>query len=59
MNEGQIIINAVVRAGAIEDCVKEDGANIFVWSENAAEQIEAALREAGYKLVKTEEPTKH
>jgi len=51
MNIGEIIIAAVIRAAAIENAVPhEDGGWIFVWSANAAEQIEAALHEAGYTL---------
>lgn len=50
-NEGQIIINSIVRAGAILTIEKtsEDSANI-VWHANAPEQIEAALSEAGFTL---------
>lgn len=47
---GEIIIDAVIRASAIETAVKAEGATIFVWSANAAEQIEAALQESGYEL---------
>jgi hypothetical protein len=50
-NEGQIIINAIIRAGAILTIEKtsEDSA-IIVWHANAAEQIEAALSEAGFTI---------
>lgn len=51
--EGERIINAVCRASAIQDVLPhEDGGHIFVWAANAAEQIEAALAEQGYKLEK-------
>lgn len=50
---GQIIIDAVIRAAAIESAIKADnGGIVFVWSANAAEQIEAALAEAGYELTR-------
>jgi hypothetical protein len=51
MTPGDIIINAVVRAGAIDRAIMTGESTIFVWSTNAAEQIEAALREAGYELL--------
>ena len=47
---GEIIIDAVIRSAAIERAVLVEDATIFVWSSNAAEQIEAAIREAGYAL---------
>ena len=47
---GEIIIDAVIRSAAIERAVLVEDATIFVWSANAAEQIEAAIREAGYAL---------
>lgn len=51
MDTGEVIIQAVIRAAAIENAVPhKDGGWIFVWSANAAEQIEAALHEAGYTL---------
>lgn len=51
--DGEVVINAVCRANAIQDAIPhEDGGHIFVWAANAAEQIEAALHEAGYKLTK-------
>lgn len=49
-NNGDIIIDAVIRASAIESAIIEDNGTIFVWSANASEQIEAALLEAGYRL---------
>ena len=51
MNAGEIIINAVIRAAAIERAEHPTPeSTIFVWTANAAEQIEAALNEAGYML---------
>ena len=47
---GEVIIDAVIRSSAIERAVLVEDATIFVWSSNAAEQIEAAIREAGYAL---------
>lgn len=47
---GEVIIDAVIRSAAIERAVLVEDATIFVWSSNAAEQIEAAIREAGYAL---------
>ena len=57
MNAGEIIINAVIRAGAILtiEKVSEEAARI-VWHANAHEQIEAALHEAGYEINKTKTP---
>lgn len=43
MNLGNEIIQAVIRADAIERAIHEGDATIFVWKANAAEQIEAAL----------------
>lgn len=46
MNTGDQIIDAVIRAAAIEQVVTlENGSLIFVWASNASEQIEAALAE--------------
>lgn len=50
MNQGQAIIDAVIRAGAIDNILTEGDARIFVWKANAVEQIEAALAEAGLRL---------
>ena len=51
MNAGEIIINAVIRAAAIERAEHPTPESTsFVWTANAAEQIEAALNEAGYML---------
>lgn len=50
---GHTIIDAVIRTAAIEKAVPHsDGGFIFVWAANAAEQIEAALAEAGLELVR-------
>lgn len=57
MNAGEIIINAVIRAGAILTIEKvSEEAAIIVWHANAHEQIEAALHEAGYEIKKTKKP---
>jgi hypothetical protein len=54
MNPGEIVINAIIRAGAITDVVRiPSGERIFIWSANASEQIEAAINEAGYTIVKS------
>lgn len=54
MNAGQAIIDAVIRAAGVQDAVHPtNDSTIFIWSANAAEQIEAALAEAGYKLKET------
>lgn len=46
MSIGHAIIDAVIRADAVESArVPENGSVVFVWKANAAEQIEAALRE--------------
>ena len=57
MNAGEIIINAIIRAGAILTIEKvTEEAAIIVWHANAQEQIEAALHEAGYEINKTKTP---
>lgn len=48
---GEIIVSAVIRAAALDYAIQEGDATIFVWRANAYEQIEAALQEAGCKLV--------
>lgn len=48
---GEILVDVVIRAAALEGAVLAGDATIFVWSANAPEQIEAALAEAGYRLV--------
>jgi hypothetical protein len=46
MNTGDQIIDAVIRAAAIEGAIPhKDGTFTFVWASNASEQIEAALAE--------------
>lgn len=55
MNTGQIIIDAVIRAGAILTIEKtSEESAIIVWHANAPEQIEAALAESGFDLFPTE-----
>ena len=57
MNAGEIIINAVIRAGAILTIEKvSEEAAIIVWHANAHEQIEASLHEAGYEIKKIKKP---
>lgn len=51
-NTGDIIIQSIIRASALESVLTIDEGYLFIWSANAAEQIEAALNEAGYKLIK-------
>ncbi len=57
MSTGEIIINAVIRAAAVESAVITEGRTVFVWATNAAEQIEAAIAEAGYELRPNKELT--
>ncbi len=52
MNPGNIIISSVIMSNALESSEKVGDNYLFVWSANAAEQIEAALSQMGYKLVK-------
>ena len=47
---GEILVDVVIRAAALEGAIQVDDATIFVWAANAPEQIEAALAEAGYRL---------
>jgi hypothetical protein len=49
---GEIIINAVIRAAAIDKAIVEENGTIYIWAANAPEQIEAAIVEAGWLLVK-------
>lgn len=54
---GQIIIEAVVRANALTGArANPDSSVTFIWSAAAADQIEAALAEAGYQLTQAEKP---
>jgi hypothetical protein len=41
---GDIIIEAVVRADALQEAHTTAGGTVFVWRPNAAEQIEAAIQ---------------
>lgn len=51
MTPGEIIIDAVIRAAAIESATPAgNGGWIFMWAANAPEQIEAALAELGYTI---------
>lgn len=51
-NPGEIIINAVIMAGALDRAEHPTpSSTIFIWQANAAEQIEAALQAAGWKLI--------
>jgi hypothetical protein len=50
--EGEIVINAVIRAAVIDNIEDAGDDWIIVWAANAPEQIEAALAEQGYKLEK-------
>ena len=50
MSAGEIIINAVIRAAAVESAVITNDGTVFVWATNAAEQIEAAIADLGYEL---------
>lgn len=50
-SHGNAVIDAVIRAGAIDTVEKAGNACVIVWKANAAEQIEAALSEFGYRLV--------
>lgn len=51
---GNAVVDAVIRAAAIDEVLPVEGTDalIIVWQANAAEQIEAALDEAGWVLVK-------
>ena len=51
--EGEVVINAVIMASAIQEIVEcEDGECYILWAANSPEQIEAALAEQGYRLTK-------
>jgi len=52
LSDGDIIIEAVGRANALDDMEKIGDNRIWIWSANAQEQIEGALDQLGYKLVK-------
>jgi hypothetical protein len=58
-SDGEVVIAAVIRAAAIDGAqIIEENDNpeekccLIIWKINAAEQIEAAIDEAGYKLVR-------
>lgn len=54
MTTGQIIIDAVVKANALQEAHGDTSQGfVFVWQPNAAEQIEAALSEMGYRVVES------
>jgi len=50
---GEVVIDAVIRAAAIGEPIITEGGTVIVWAANSAEQIEAALAEAGQTLVPT------
>lgn len=50
---GDVIIDAVCRADVLDVETLTSDMVIFIWSANAAEQLEAALDEAGWTLTRT------
>lgn len=48
---GEVVIVAVIRAAVIREPIVEEHGTVIVWAANSAEQIEAALAEAGQTLV--------
>jgi len=52
LSEGDAVILAVSMANAISEVELHEDAVVFIWQANAAEQIEAALAELGYRLQK-------
>lgn len=54
---GHAIVQAVIRAGAVEQAIVEENGTVFVWAANADEQIEAALDEAGWKIIRKDQET--
>lgn len=53
LTDGEVIIDAVVKAAAIENALLlEDDSIVFRWKANAAEQIEAALFNSGFKITR-------
>ena len=52
---GHVIIDAVIRAAAIEKVIVEDNVTITVWAAHAADQIEAALAESGWILMQNDQ----
>ncbi len=55
VDQGQAVIDAVIRSGAIERMIEEGDSKIFVWKANAVEQIEAALVEARLEVTRIPE----
>ena len=55
-SHGNVIINAIIESKALDRAIVEPNGTVFIWSANAAEQIEAALLSAGYKLEEIREP---
>jgi hypothetical protein len=51
-NEGEVVMLAVAMAGAIAAVYESGDGYSLAWEANADEQIEAALADIGYKLVK-------
>lgn len=52
---GEAIIESVIRTGCLDVHFDEGGytgAVLFVWNANAAEQLEAAIEDLGYKIVR-------
>jgi len=52
MSDGDTIIDAIIRSSALDSAIVGGSGTVFVWSANAAEQIEVAMWESGYKLTK-------
>ena len=53
LSPGEIIVGAVIRANALgTPRINPDGSHVFVWAANCYEQIEAALAEEGWMLVR-------
>lgn len=50
-SHGNVVIDAVIRAGAIDRVEQAGGSCVIIWQANAAEQIEAALSEFGFRLI--------
>lgn len=49
---GDAIIEAFIKVGAIRDVEVLEEGTIFIWEANASEQLEAAMRDFGYKITK-------
>ena len=50
LTPGEILVEAVCRAKALEHAVATPEGVIFVWAANSAEQLEAAIAELGWEL---------